>query len=424
MFRETRNVELKEMINNKFLKTVSAFANYDGGEIYFGIGDDGTIIGIEDYDAEAIKIENKINTTIFPHPIFSILKKEINDKTIIVLKVLKGKDTPYLYQNQAYKRSDTSTVVVDKKELNRLVLSGTNLKYEQIIAKTQNLTFEMLEKHLISKTGIKKINTDILKTLNLYNIDNKYNIAGELFADNNSFVFTGTDIVRFGPNINVFNYRETIIGKSLLTQYERSLELFKQYYEFEVIEGFNRNRKALIPYEAFREALANALVHREYDSNANIQIAMYDDKVVISSPGGLLEGINEEEYLNGQISLLRNPIIASVFNRLKIIEMFGTGIKRIKDEYQGSFNQPEFKLSNNFIIITLPIIEKTGNLLNESEKKFLELFSSHSELTRNEIEQLLNINKSKVIRTINALLEKKLILKEGAGVATIYKKAI
>lgn len=422
MFKETKNLELKEKVSNTFLKTVSAFANYRNGEIYFGVSDNGEIVGIDDYHKEAMTIEQRINTTIFPRPDFSIFKREENGKAIIVLQVKKGKDTPYLYQNKAYKRSDTSTVTVDQKELRRLALYGSNLKYEQLSANTQNLTFKTLEHHLIQITGIKKINIDILRTMNLYDLEDKYNIAGELLADLNTFQFTGTDIVRFGENENIFNYRETIAGKSLLTQYERTLELFKQYYEFEVIEGFKRVKKALIPYEAFREALANAVVHREYDSNAHIQVSMYDEKIVISSPGGLPEGINEEEYLKGQISSLRNPIIAAVFNRLDIIEMFGTGVKRIKDEYQNSFTKPIFNLTENNIIITLPLLQKSAPLLDEDEEKAFSIFAQYAELTRNQIEEMLGVNKSKAIRIINSLLEKNLIKREGTSTATTYKK--
>ena len=106
---------------------------------------------------------------------------------------------------------------------------------------------------------------------------------------------------------------------------EQVLQMFRRYYQYEKIEGTERNVVDKIPEKAFREAIANALVHRMWDVKASIKVSMYSDRIEINSPGGLPEGINEEEYLNGQISILRNPIIGNVFFRLKYIEKFGTG---------------------------------------------------------------------------------------------------
>jgi ATP-dependent DNA helicase RecG len=103
---------------------------------------------------------------------------------------------------------------------------------------------------------------DILKTLNLYAKEGYYNVAAELLADENEFTFSGLDIVKFGKDSNTILYRETINKKSLLAQYQRAIDLFKQYYQYEEIQGYHRIQQELIPKEAFREALANAIVHR------------------------------------------------------------------------------------------------------------------------------------------------------------------
>ena len=113
-------------------------------------------------------------------------------------------------------------------------------------------------------------------------------------------------------------------------QYDEIISVFKRYYQYEEINGFERKDRELIPEEAFREAVANSLVHRTWDVQSHIKISMYDDRIEITSPGGLPRELNEKEYLNGNISYLRNPIIGQLFFRLKYIEMFGTGILRIK----------------------------------------------------------------------------------------------
>ncbi|MCK9313996.1 MAG: putative DNA binding domain-containing protein, partial [Methanocorpusculum sp.] len=403
------------------LKTVSAYANYNDGEIIFGIDDNGDVAGIDDAREESLRIENMINDSIIPVPNFEIEVKEIEDKTIIVLGVKKGKDTPYYYRGKAYKRADTSTVEVDRFELRRLAIEGINIDYEERKASSQNLSFNKLESQLKEKAGIKKINLDILKTLNLYNKDGYYNIAGELLADENDIGFSGIDIVKFGKDINKILYRETISHKSLLAQYDRAIEVFEQYYQYEEIEGYNRVKRELIPKEAFRESLANAIVHRVWDTNSYIQIAMYEDRIEINSPGGLPKGISEEEYLYGSISVLRNPIIAGVFYRLDIIEKFGTGIARINEEYTHSISKPGFDISENSIRIVLPVTEIGKLDLSEDELLIYGLLKEGAELSRGEIDLKSGFEKSKTLRIINSLVDKNIIQKLGKGAGTTYK---
>ncbi|HHT96238.1 MAG TPA: ATP-binding protein [Clostridia bacterium] len=419
--KESINVEFKQEVSKTFLKTVSAYANYNDGRIIFGIDDNGIITGLDDAEAQLLRIENMINDSVSPIPNFSIQLKSENNKETIVLTVRKGKDTPYFYDNKAYRRADTATVEVDGFELRRLVMQGMNINYESIKAYSQDLSFNTLEEQLKKVLGIEKLSLDILKTLNLYNIDGYYNIAAELLADTNAIKFSGVDIVKFGKDINTFLYRETITEQSLLLQYKRALELYEQYYTYEEIEGFTRVKKELIPKEAFREALANALVHRVWDINSFIQIAMYDDRIEISSPGGLPPGLSENEYLLDRISVLRNPIIADVFNKLDIIEKFGTGITRIKEQYTDSITKPDFCITENRIIIELPVTEKNILRVSEDEKSVYTLLKNEAQLSRNEIDAALGFDKFKTIRVLNNLIDKNIVDKEGKGSAVVYK---
>ncbi|MDD2495421.1 MAG: ATP-binding protein [Tissierellia bacterium] len=415
------NLEFKVEVTKTFLKTVSAYANYNDGVIIFGVDDDGGLIGLDSAKEESLRIENMINDSIVPVPNFEIEVKELEDKTIVLLEVKKGKDTPYYYQGKAYKRADTSTVEVDRFELRRLAMEGVNMDFEERKASSQDLSFTILEFWLKEKAGIEKINLDILKTLNLFSRDGYYNIAGELLADRNDIAFTGIDIVKFGKDINKILYRETISNKSLLAQFERAIEIFEQYYRYEEIDGYDRRKKELIPKEAFRESLANAIVHRVWDTNSYIQIAMYEDRIEINSPGGLPTGISKEEYLYGNISVLRNPIIAGVFYRLNIIEKFGTGIVRINDEYIHSISKPSFDVSENRIRIVLPVTEIDKLDLSKDEVLVYGLLREEIELSRGEIDLKTGFEKSKTLRIINNLIDKNIVVKIGGGAAVTYK---
>lgn len=118
--KEKYNLEFKKELSKTFLKTVSAYANYNDGKIIFGVDDNGNFTGIDNAREISLRIENMINDSIIPVPYFELEVKETENKTIIILEVKKGRDTPYFYHGKAYKRSDTATIEVDRYELRRL----------------------------------------------------------------------------------------------------------------------------------------------------------------------------------------------------------------------------------------------------------------------------------------------------------------
>ena len=342
---ETRTLEFKETITNTFLKTVSAFSNYNGGTIFFGIDDDGNVKGLPDVKQSCLDIENKINDSISPQPNYT-LEIQNNDQTI-KLTVKSGIQKPYLYKSKAYKRNDTATIEVDTLEFSRLVLEGKNIRFEELPCKDQTLSFDFLHHKLKESIQIETFNQDTLRTLNLYDNINGYNNAAGLLADKNHF--PGIDIVKFGENISIIQKRSTFDNISVLDVYEKAINVFRDYYRYEVIQGADRKKMEKIPEAAFREAIANALIHRVWDMESQIRVLMFDDRIEVVSPGGLPSGITEEEYLSGKISVLRNRNLANVFYRLGFVEIFGTGIMRIKQLYEEGIKKPDFEVSENTI---------------------------------------------------------------------------
>ena len=183
--RETRILEFKETITNTFLKTVSAFSNYNGGTILFGVDDNGNVKGLLDVKQACLDIENKINDSISPQPNYT-LEIQNNDQTI-KLTVKSGLQKPYLYKSKAYKRNDIATIEVDTLEFSRLVLDGKNISFEELPCKDQELSFKILQCKLKENIYIETFNQDTLKTLNLYDNINGYNNVAGLLADKNHF---------------------------------------------------------------------------------------------------------------------------------------------------------------------------------------------------------------------------------------------
>ena len=413
--RETRILEFKETITNTFLKTVSAFSNYDGGTVLFGIDDDGNIKGLPDVKQACLDIENKINDSITPQPDYTLEIKN-NDQTI-KLTVKSGLQKPYLYKSKAYKRNDTATIEVDTLEFSRLVVDGTNIRFEELPCKDQELSFEILHRKLKETVRIENFDKDTLKTLNLYNDGNGFNNAAGLLADKNHF--PGIDIVKFGENISIIQKRSTFENVSVLEVYEKAIEVFRDYYQYEVIQGADRKKMEKIPEAAFREAIANALIHRVWDVDSQIRVSMFDDRIEIVSPGGLPSGITEEEYLAGKLSVLRNRNLANVFYRLGFVEIFGTGITRIKQLYAEGLIKPDFEVSENAIKIVLPIFEKNADL-TEDEIVIYKLLSKTMLKPISEVAPYVPFGKSKTTKLLKEMCQKGVITVEGKGKGTKY----
>lgn len=413
--RESPTVEYKESVTSTFLKTVSAYANYGAGQVVFGIDDDGRVVGLDDPIETCSRVENMINDSLDPCPRYSL---EVNEgaKTV-TLTVYEGRDKPYRSKGKAYRRNDSATVEVSRLEYGRLALEGSNLSFDAVPAARQELKFNTLEAKMIEKLGVSQLTEDIMRTLRLFGKDG-YTNAAAILADENDF--PGIDCVRFGGSENVILDRETRAGVSLIRQVDDAIEMFKRYYCYESIEGAYRVRKELIPLEAFRETVANALVHRAWDVRANVQVAMYENRVTITSPGSLPPELSVEQYLYGQISVLRNPILAEVFLKLNYIEKFGTGIERIRRSYQGSISQPVFDVKGDVVTVTLPIADEFAG--TDEELLVLKALSNGEILSRAELESKTGLSRAQALAALDLLMGKGAVTKQGAGRATKYAR--
>lgn len=190
--------------------------------------------------------------------------------------------------------------------------------------------------------------------------------------------------------------------------------MFRDYYQYEIIEGAERKNVEKIPEAAFREAIANALIHRAWDIESQIRVLMFDDRLEVISPGGLPSGITEDEYLSGKISVLRNRNLANVFYRLGFVEIFGTGITRIKQLYESALRKPDFEVSENTIRIMLPVFEENINL-TEDEKQVYALLSTTMLKPISEIAPYTPFGKSKTTQLLKEMSQKGVVEVKGKG---------
>ena len=310
-----------------------------------------------------------------------------------------------------------SMMMVQSVELKNLVLEGSNLSFEEIDSGENELIFEELTSKLKEKLELSVVSEDVLRTLGFFTKNRKYNNAAALLSDKNSFY--GIDIARFGSSINEIMDREIISGVSILKQYDTAIHMIKRYYQYEEISGIERKTVQLVPENAYREAIANALIHRDWSINAHIRIAMFPDRIEIKSPGSLPKGLTVQEYENGEISCLRNPILGNVFFRLKYIEMFGTGVTRIKYAYNEARIKPKFAITDNVISVILPVLSDKYNVTND-EEKVIKALESGMQLSSTEIAKITGFTKSKTLRLVEVLKEKDYVRVLGKGRGTKY----
>jgi ATP-dependent DNA helicase RecG len=424
---ENKYVEYKREFTKNTLKTICAFANFHDGYIVFGVDDDGNPTPILNIDETKLIIENSINDNIIPLPFYEFEIKEYQGIKVIILKIFRGEFTPYTINNKAYIRSDTSTIQANRDVYSDLVLLGRNMGYEDLYTLDEALNFTILENKLKTTLGIGSISKDLLRTLELIKND-KYTNAASLLADE-SGALTGVDLICYENNgVKRIKDRQISYNNSIIKQYDDCMDFYKKHINRrEYIEGAYRETVEEVPFIAYREAIANMILHRDYSKKINSRVEIFDDRIEITSPGSLPYGISSEEYIDGRISMPRNKIIASVFLKLGIIEKLATGIRRIKEYYSPYDRKPKFLILENSITVILPKVDKKNHEeldlfnLNGRVKEVYEYIYKNPNSKRTEIENLIGLKKTQTIELIDELRQRGYIIKLGNGPSTTYK---
>lgn len=430
---ESKYIEYKKQYTKTLLKTVSAFANYHDGHILIGVDDNGGIVGIENVDEQRLNIENAINDAIEPKPYYEFETETVDNKSIVVIKVNKGEHTPYIYKDKAYKRMDTSTVQVDRLAYGELILLGRNQSFETLKSEVEDLDFKVLSSRLKAVLNIRSATEDLLKTLGLLD-SNGYNNAALLLADNNPLIVAKIELVAYNDHtVRHIKDRQELSGVSIIEQFDKCIDFYHKHFSVaEIIEGAYRKTVEEIPLVAYREAIANAIIHRDYFRDSSIKVEVFEDRVEIISPGSLPIGLSEEEFRNGNISRVRNTIIADVLLRLKIIEKLGTGIRRIKEYYQEYEVEPSFEIYENSIKVILPKIDAEfssvgiasgamRDALSVNEREILHLLENGGSFNRHEIEMKLGLKRTQTGDLLKKLRGINLVVKIGSGSQVRYK---
>lgn len=386
---ETTDYDKKLMLEIKkpksWCKSVSAFANSFGGSLIFGISNDGEIIGLENAEHDAEIISETIKNRITPLPQFKLRFEEEKGKKIVVLDIYKGEETPYYYAAdgvmEAYTRIGNESVGVDATEHKRLVLRGKRASYDMQSSgyKLEDYAFSLLRARYKKVTG-KSFEDKLFASLNIADSHGILTNAGALMADESPIWYSRVfcrrwnGITKSGGVIDAIDSGE--YAGSLLYLLNESVAFIRRNMRV-MWRKLSNTREDYPDYQerTYFEALVNGLIHRDYlISGSEVHVDMFDDRLEIVSPGGMVEGKPVQEYDIDHIpSMRRNPLLADIFARLELMERSGSGLSKIRDAQQHSANyipgkEPTFYSDQTQFRIILPNL----NYNNEKILKILD----------------------------------------------------
>ena len=397
LIAECTSYDFKEMLERKkvksWLKSVSAFANTDGGSLFYGVNDEGEIVGLENVQADADFISEMIKARLDPVPEVQLIPIEHEGRTLLEVKVKAGVLTPYYYYQDgtrtAFVRVGNESVECNAQQLLSLVLKGTHMTWDSLPTQVDasKHSFIILANTFREQTH-QEWNDKYLESFGLVTSDGKLTNAGLLFVDNCTVFQSRIFCTRWtglykDDAISSVEHRANLV---LLLKY--GMDFIKNY----TMSGWVKmpNYRLNLPDYSDRaifEGLVNHLIHRDYTvMGGEVHIDIYDDRVELVSPGAMLDGtqIQDRDIYNVP-SIRRNPVIADMFTQLDYMEKRGSGLRKMRELTEKLPNflpgkKPRYKTEASSFFTTfynlnwgengrIPV-EEVANRVNSTLKKY------------------------------------------------------
>jgi Predicted transcriptional regulator containing an HTH domain and an uncharacterized domain shared with the mammalian protein Schlafen len=434
---EDKSLEFKKEIpknRQNLLKTVVAFANGSGGNIYVGVNDDRTVTGIkeEPFDLEE-KLSSIIYDSISPIPNLFFQTTVFEDKVIFIIRILSGANKPYYLkklgpEDGIFVRIGSTNRKADSQVSAELRRQARNISLDQEI--DPSFDCDILDRRLLEKIielrGLKtKPTLDYfikIKAAQRYDHTCHPTIGGILLfcpALPDEYSYARFRVSRFKAENRADLINSTTINDGLLAMPEKIMDFVRLYMEKKIeISALRRKEDYDIPLPAIREGILNAICHRDYSvTGSDNKLDIFSDRIEITSPGTLPLGITLQDLGEG-ISEVRNRLIVKIFREAGYIEQLGTGIIRIKEACRkNALPEPKFEETGNFFKAT---IFRTRLTLSPDLKNIYELIKQGAPLGSREIAGELSVHQNTVLKRLKQLEEKGLIYKYGSGPRVRY----
>ena len=455
---ESTNIDYKEKLEiehpKSWLKTVSAFANTKGGILLYGVDDNRKPVGLANIKITSSKISDLINSKITPTPRYELNPFKEEGKDFLEVNIGDGPATPYYYHSDgrktAYIRAGDQSIEAPEHVLQNLILKGQNKTYDCLPSEhfKDDVSFTLLDATLKKVTGI-PINKDRdYVSLNLINPDGYVTNAGLLLSDqgllkqSRIFCTRWKGLVKGSIEGDAIDDKEYI--GSIISLLENAETFIKNNSKNSwKIDGMIRTELEDYPTKAVREALVNAIIHRDYQIlGSEIHVDMFDDRLEISSPGGMVDGSQIQDLDLSKIpSLRRNTIISDIFNRLHFMERRGSGLTRIVESYSDCKKKPNFNSGVSNFTVVFPNkgyilnhpeeLIMNNNIVSDEEYFFIKMYKNlagkvrsnfinnlqklfkdvgfEKDFTREKIEKIFNVKRSRALEIISILIDNNIV---------------
>ena len=470
---EGKTLEFKEALpaSERLVKTIVAFANTGGGKILVGVKDDGTIVGIDNSAVPDYmdRIANMAHDQIHPLIALDIYAYALREMTIIVVEVYPSPLKPHFLKNMGkttgvYIRVGATNKQADLEFVQELERQKLNISFDEdrcVDCPDEPKYIEDL-KRLLAVQLRREITDETLTNLKFLKVQ-----QGKLQLTNAAPILLGTwehvhiKCARFkGDNSDIFIDRKELTG-DLFSQLENAMKFLLANINLSGVVGADHLRRIdnyEIPPGALREALVNAIVHRDYVmSGSDIKVAVYDSRIEITSPGAFPRGITLDEVLDGR-SEVRNKVIARIFKEAELIEQWGRGIQKLTRLcLEAGLQKPDIVETGMFVQVTFyrnnaSISEKTdvktgrknrtkkpdaktgrknrtqkpdvNGKTVESQNKILAFVLEQGEITVSQAMELLSLGKSRTSEILRNMLHDERLIKQGIGKTTCYIRTV
>lgn len=416
-----------------WLKSVSAFANGRGGKLIFGVKEDNTILGLDDYQKDSENISEIIKTKMDSIPEFDMEIEQLEGKVILILSIYPGKNTPYFVVDSgsrtAYKRVGNQSIPATRIDLFNMSLKGQRVTYDSLESdkKIQDITFKELAIEYKNKT-LKEFEEKDLLSFGLINEEGNLTIAGSLFADGYQVYQSRVFCTRWNGLTKANGLMDALDDQ----EFEGNIiYLLKASMDFVKRNSKKMWKKGPIyrveyPERAVQEAIVNALIHRDYTViGSEVHLDIYDDRMEIYSPGGMYDGTfvqNVDPY--NVSSSRRNPVLADLFARMDLTERRGSRLRKIIEAYEFEEKykielKPEFRSTESAFFTVLKNLNYEGQSdgQNEGQKlkpkdrqeRIIHIMKDTKNITALELSKLLFVSVSTIERDLKKLTGENII---------------
>lgn len=430
---ESSFLELKKEVpkNDQIIKTIIGFCNQKGGKLVLGIADDRTVVGLPESIVEHLleSLDHAIYEACHPTIIPVISQQRFGDKTIIVISVSSGMNKPYYRKSEGphqgtYIRIGHSTVKATPEIIEELKWQSHNIDFEKLPVYRTNVD-SIDEKLVLEFLRSRRNQAEASASAEILR---SYALTAE---EHHKVYPTHAGLLLFGKDPQYYLSEAMIIcchfngvkGREAIASVDCIGTLFNQYYQAHnfimhrlfhsfSIQGMKREEKLEIPEVAFREALLNMLIHRNYHLPAPSKIFIYDDRLEFFSPGNFWGPIKSDQLLKG-ITYLRNPAICKVFREVGLVEKMGTGFIQIFQSYEKwGLPKPQIIEGENFVKCILPRSYQQ-NVPEDHEPDVLSLFYAHEEITTHDVMSKYSVSRATAQRWLQTLINEKKVARMG-----------